>query len=724
MSGAAIDLMLRDAADHYQAGRPEPAGALCAGILCTHPGHLPALHLAAVIAIAGDRLAEGAELLGQVFALDPDHGPALVTLGDTLADKGDHDGAAAAFRRALVRRPMDVGLHVKLGAALMQSARFAEAIPVYQRARELDPEQLRIHFDLAVALAGDGRDAEAEDVYSHVAARDAAYHSTWLAFRRRLDQRRSDDIIVPYCRAVAANPTDPAAHGALGMALHRNGRLAEAIVHFGAAVDLAPQDAPSLRLLGRALQEAGRTEEAIAIYRRFTALDATDFETYNNLGACLCDLGRLDEAAEACAQALAVKPDFAKAHINLGVMFERRNDGEAAVAAYRRAIACDPDEAGGHANLAVALHNRGELDEALVASRRAAALAPGHPVIQSNLAGVLFNKGAIDEALAVSERAVALAPDNALVRFNHSHLLLICGDLKRGFADYRRRRECFAQLQMVRGPEWQGESFAGRTLLLFSEQGLGDVLHFIRYLPMVIAKGGTIVLQVQPALSPLLSSLQGVTVVPTGRPLPPLDLQLPLMDLPYLFGTTLDTIPADVPYLHADPTRVATWRRALGSVTALKVGVAWAGSPTHKGDRYRSLPAAAVLPRLVMPGVQLYSLQKEPRPADVPVLTELGPDVIDLGPSLGDFADTAAVIAALDLVISVDTSIVHLAGALGALTWVLLPYAQDWRWLRDRADSPWYPSLRLFRQNEPQAWDGVLTRVAAALKRLTQARAA
>jgi len=190
-----------------------------------------------------------------------------------------------------------------------------------------------------------------------------------------------------------------------------------------------------------------------------------------------------------------------------------------------------------------------------------------------------------------------------------------------------------------------------------------------------------------------------------------------------VFGTTLDSIPADVPYLHAETTRIETWRRDFRDVAALKVGVVWAGSATHKGDRYRSLAAEAVLPRLVMPGVQLYSLQKEPRPSDAPVLAGLGSDVIDLAPRLGDFADTAAAMAVLDLVISVDTSVVHLAGAMGRPCWVLLPYAQDWRWLRDREDSPWYPSLRLFRQQKPQAWDRVLTRVAAALECLSQARA-
>jgi hypothetical protein len=252
-------------------------------------------------------------------------------------------------------------------------------------------------------------------------------------------------------------------------------------------------------------------------------------------------------------------------------------------------------------------------------------------------------------------------------------------------------------------------------LLLFAEYGLGDALHFVRYLPMVAARSGKIILQVQPALAALLRQLADVSVIPRGETLPPFDLQLPLMSLPRIFGTTLDTIPADVPYLDPDPAKLSRWRAALADVTALKVGVVWAGNARHKGDRQRSLSADAVLPRLVMPGVQLYSLQKEPRPEDGTVLAALGKDLIDLAPALGDFADTAAAVAALDLVIAVDTSVAHLAGALGRPVWMLTPYALDWRWLRDREDSPWYPTMRLFRQRSPREWDDPLMRLSAAL---------
>jgi Flp pilus assembly protein TadD len=439
--------------------------------------------------------------------------------------------------------------------------------------------------------------------------------------------------------------------------------------------------------LGVALYEAGRPEEAAEVYRQASALDPGNAEILNDLGTCLCELGQFDEAIAVCELALALDPECAPAHTGLGNIWDMKNDFNAAVAAYQRAIAADPEYAKAHANLAF----------------------------------VLRKSGRIDEALAASQRAVTLDPNQPQTRFNHGHYLLLNGDLKNGFAEHRWERKCknvARYFPTFSEPEWQGEAFAGRMLLLFAEYGIGDALQFVRYVPMAAALGGSIVLQVQLALVPLLRTMSGVTVVPRGGPLPPFDLQLPLMDLPCVFGTTLATVPAAVPYLHPDPAKVAVWRRALGDTTSFKVGVVWAGNPRHKSDHHRSLSAEAVLPRLVMPGVQLYSLQKEPRPEDIPVLAGLGPDIIDLAPALGDFAETAAAIAALDLVIAVDTSVAHLAGALGRPVWLLTPYALDWRWLRDREDSPWYPTMRLFRQHEPQAWDGVLARASAELARV------
>ena len=685
MGNATVNWIMREAAEHFSAGRQDHAGVLCAEVLKAEPDHVPALHLAAVAAFVSDRAADGAALLSRVFRIDPDHAPALVTLGDALAVKGEHEGAVAAFQRALAGRPDDAGLHNKLGVALGELARFDEAEAAYRRVLALDAQLTRACFNLAVLLAEQGRLTEAEEAYRAVIAREPAYRGAWLNLGNVLaDQNRLGEAEMAYRRALDTDPDDPGLRCNLGAVLYRQGLLDEAIVQYRRALALAPDSVLALRLLGLILHEAGHLAEAADIYRRASALDPSDHVIASNLGACLSELGALDEAVAACESALLIKPDHASAWTNLGIVFEKQERIDDAVDAHRCAVAADPAYARGHANLAVALRNA----------------------------------GAIDEALAVSHRAIALDPEQPLAQYNHAHFLLMNGDFGNGFEAYRWRRRCKTLSDgdpTFDEPEWQGEPLDGRTLLLFAEYGLGDALHFVRYLQMVTAKGGRIILQVQPALASLLRQLPDVTVVARGEKLPPFDLQLPLMSLPQIFRTTLDTIPADVPYLHPDPARLARWRAALAGVAALKVGVAWAGNPKHKGDRQRSLSAEALLPGLVMPGVQLFSLQKEPRPEDGPVLAALGGDVVDLAPALGDFADTAAAVASLDLVIAVDTSVAHLAGALGRAVWMLTPYALDWRWLRDREDSPWYPTMRLFRQRAPRQWDDPLMRVSAAL---------
>ena len=682
---AAVNPIVVQAAEHFAAGRPHEADALCAEVLKTDPDHVPALHLAAVAAFVTDRAADGAALLGRIFTVDPEHAPALVTLGDALAVKGEQEGAVAAFRRALVRQPDDAGLHNKLGVALGELSRFDEAEAAYRRALALDAHLTRACFNLAVVLAEQGRLDEAEEAYRAVIAREPSHRGVWTNLGNLLvDQARLGEAEAAYRRALDDDPDDPGLLCNLGAALYRQGLLEDAIVQYRRAITLAPDHGPALRLLGRVLNAGGSIHEGAEVNRQSFARDASDHVIASNLGACLSELGELDEAIGACEHALLLKPDHAPAWTNLGIIFEKLERAQDAVAAHRCAIVADPDYAKGHANLAVALRNAGE----------------------------------IDEALAVSHRAIALDPEQPLAQYNHAHFLLMNGDFENGFAAYRWRRKCRALSDgdpTFTEPEWQGEPLDGRTLLLFAEYGLGDALHFVRYLPMVTALGGRIILQVQPALATLLQQLPDVTVIPRGAPLPPFDLQLPLMSLPRIFGTTLETIPAEVPYLHPDPAKLARWRAALADVAALKVGVVWAGNARHKGDRQRSLPAEAVLPRLVMPGVQLYSLQKEPRLEDAEALAALGRDIIDLAPTLGDFADTAAAVAVLDLVIAVDTSVAHLAGALGRPVWMLTPYALDWRWLRDREDSPWYPTMRLFRQRSPREWDDPLMRLSAAL---------
>ncbi len=682
------DGVFQDAMEHFAAGRVSQADILCGKVLEANRDHVSALHLAAVIAFVTERAAAGVALLNRVFNLDPQNAQAFATLGDALAVKGEREGAVAAFQRGVTLRPDDAGLCVKLGVALCELDRFDEAEAVYRRAIALAPDLNRARFNLAIALRALDRRSEAVEVYRDIIARDPSSRDALLNLGNvSLDLGRLEDAAAAYRHALTLGADDAKLHCRLGDVLYRQGRFAEAVDHGRRAMALAPDNVAALKFTALILHESGRRDEALDLYRRICALSPYDAVILGNLGACLYERGEFRDATEACQRALAVDPDRAPAHTTLGAIFEAQGDYQGAVAAHRRAVAADPAYARGHGNLAIALRNLGRIDEAIAASRR----------------------------------AIALSPDDLLARFNHAHFLLMTGDFINGFREYDwcgRRKAWSDAGPSFDAPHWEGEALAGRTLLLHAEYGLGDALQFVRYIPAVAAMSSSVMLQVQPEIAPLLRAALDVPVIARGEPLPPFDLQLPLMGLARVFGTTLETIPANIPYLRPDPAKLTHWQRTLAGVQALKVGVVWAGNPRHKGDRQRSLSAETVLPRLLVPGVQLFSLQKDSRPADGPVLAGLGSGIVDLAPELGDFSDTAAAVSALDLVISVDTSVAHLAGALGRPVWMLLPYALDWRWLTEREDSPWYPTMRLFRQRMPHAWDTVLSRLPTELARV------
>jgi tetratricopeptide (TPR) repeat protein len=594
----------------------------------------------------------------RILAACPDFVPALHLAAVIAFASGRMPEGVALLDRLFKRDPGYVPALVTMGDALAVKGEREGAAAVFQHAAGLRPYDATVQLKLADALAALDRFAEAE---------------------------RS------YLQALALDPAMLQARFNLGVLLMKQRRLPEAEAIYRCVVQLDPTHRGAWLNLGNVLVDLDKHDDAVHAYQQVShclpGIDASVPMALANLAGCLCDLDRSEEAILACRRAIDIEPTYAPAYINLGAALDAQGRFDEAVAAYRRAIEIDPIAAKAYANLAVALRAIGALDEALAASRRAVELELSSPEI----------------------------------RFNHAHTLLMNGHWKAGFEELRWGKQCRLWADgypSFEQPEWRGERFDGRTLLLFAEAGLGDTLQFVRYLPMVAERGGSILLQVQPALVPLLRDIRGVTVIPRGEPLPPFDLQLPLMWLPHVFGTTLASVPADVPYLRADAVKREEWRNLFGSVSALKVGVVWAGNPKHKGDRQRSIAAAAVLPRLAISGVQLYSLQKEPRAADRPVLQALGDNVIDLAPRLHDFAETAAAVAALDLIISVDTSVAHLAGALGRPTWILLPYALDWRWLRDREDTPWYPTMRLFRQERPQLWTGALARASEELARL------
>lgn len=424
--------------------------------------------------------------------------------------------------------------------------------------------------------------------------------------------------------------------------------------------------------------------------------------------AALFNAGRLDEARAAGLDLLASNPqDFYALHL-LGAIAVRTGRFEEAIEYENRALSIRRDDPEALCNRAIALRTLGRVDEAIADYDRVIAahpaFAPAHSLKGVALAALNRHR----EAIGAYSKAEHLDPNLAAAKFNRALSELVLGDFESGWRDFEWRwggsdtqipKRTFAK------PQWLGEEPRGKTLLLHAEQGLGDAIQFSRYVPLLVERGASVIVEVQKPLVDLLSALPA-RVIAMGDSVPPFDYHAPVMSLPLAFGTRLETIPANVPYLRAPAGHVERWAKRLGHANRPRAGLAWSGSPTLRNDRNRTIPLAKLSP-LRDPQWQFASLQKELRDTDR-VALEAGAPIEWLGDELADFRDTAAVIELMDLVVTVDTAVAHLAGAMGKPTWLLLPFSPDWRWMLERKDSPWYPTMRLFRQARPGDWDGVL----------------
>jgi tetratricopeptide (TPR) repeat protein len=523
-------------------------------------------------------------------------------------------------------------------------------------------------------------------------------------------------------RAVDTRPEDPGWLNHLGVALSAAGRHAEAAAALRRALAAAPGNPAILGNLGLALRGCGFHAKAVDCFMEAIHLTPQDADPHFNLGSLFADMGRLSAAEHHLRQALRLRPDFGKAFNNLGNVLRAAGRVGEAVENFRHAVRNMPDSVGAMNNLGNALRAAGQFADAESMYRRALAVQPDSADTWCNLGNVQRDARRYEEALASYARAVELNPGFAEVRFNRAWIHLLKGLFESGWEEYEWRLQrrawkagCAGRLCL---PAWDGSPFKGRCLLVYDEQGLGDTIQFARYIPMAKALGGTLVFETRDCLLPLFGSLRGadrlVARQSRYRPAVEADVYAPLLSLPRLFQTRPDTIPWDGPYLQAEPAAVRRWRHRFKNAS-YRIGVAWSGSNV---DPLRACPSTLFEAIARFPGVTLYGLQKEGLPSDP------GPDpigIVHLGPSLADFGETAAAVSHLDLVVSVDTAVAHLAGAMGKPTWVLLPFTADWRWLEDRPDSPWYPSMRLFRQRTWGDWSEVMRNVADALDRLLSA---
>ncbi|QCG90682.1 hypothetical protein [Azospirillum sp. TSH100] len=524
-----------------------------------------------------------------------------------------------------------------------------------------------------------------------------------------------------YHHALRLRPAYPKAWAGLASLLHKSHRPKAAARASMRALALDPGFAEGWSIVGLILLERRAMERLPIILHRVVRL------TPDNMPAWLALAGGLDETVDpalplACARrAVALSPDRPAGYVNHAGLLVRRGRLDAAKAMHDRLRRLAPLEGHAEAGDSLLATLRGDFAAAVSLARRSLVLQPASPTALINLSLAEHDSGQAERARRGNERAIVLHPESDVARFNLSMVLLADGDFANGWRLYESRWRMERVIYPAHAPGWQGGDPAGRSFLLVAEQGQGDTLHFVRYAPMLAALGAQVHLMVQPSLVRLLSALPGIASVRSLTEPPPVcDACIPLLSLPLVFGTTLATIPAAVPYLFASPQDRGNWKRRLDGEPRLKVGLVWAGSAhddqflAHMVDRRRSLPLAALAPLAGIPNVSFYSLQKGPAAAESP---PAGLDIVDWMDAVGDFADTAAFVAELDLVISVDTSVCHLAGALGRPVWMLSRYDACWRWLRDRSDSPWYPTMRLFRQDRPGDWPAIILRVRAALER-------
>ena len=527
-------------------------------------------------------------------------------------------------------------------------------------------------------------------------------------------------------KAIEKKPQAPQFYNTLGLVHEALGAYEQAHHAYQEAISRHPDYAEAYHNMAIALQSQGQYAAAVEQCRQAVALKPDYAEAYNTMGYSLEKQKQYAEAATSYEQALQLKPDYVEAYNHLGVVLNQLGRSAEAIENYKWALQIDPEYSEVYNNLGIALKEQEQFAEAITCFGQALYYEADFTEAHYNLANSLRDEGRCPEAIESYLRAIRLKPDYAEAHWNMALTLLLSGNFTEGWKRYRRRRnadlEILTDYHRSGKPRWDGAQFEGQRLFVHYEQGLGDNIQFVRYLPMVKARGGNIIFETLKPLIGLFEEFPWIDEIIDYRPDEQLsvtfDFYTSLLDMPNIFGTTVETIPNGVPYIHADPVKVQYWRNKIAG-PGLKVGIVWAGSPEHGNDRYRSCKLACFAPLTKIDDVQLYALQKGEAVNQIDALAGTIP-IKRLSEEFEDFTDTAAAIENLDLVISVDTSVLHLAGAMGKPTWALLPFSPEWRWMLHRPDSPWYPTMTLFRQKERKGWDPVFQRVAAELRNIIE----
>jgi tetratricopeptide (TPR) repeat protein len=689
---------------------------------------LQALHAQGLAHHQAGRLEEARRAHEQVLAADPRHFECLHLLGVYAVQTGRPEAAVELIGQAIAVRAGVADAHGNLAGALNSLRRYGEALEASDIAIALRPDFAQAHGNRGQALHQLGRLPEALASYDQVVALKPTAPAYFNQATMLRELGRLEEALASYDRALALKPDYAEARRSRGIVLCDLNRSEEGLESFDQAIALKPDDAIAWLHRGATLRGLGYYEDALAALDHAIVLRPAYAEAHGNRGNVLCDLRRYEEAVASYDRATELKPDYFEAFSNKVAPLRELRRLDETLAASARAMALKPDYAEGHNNRGGALYDARRLDDALASYDQALALKPDYPSAHNNRGVVLYELRRFDEALVSFDRALALTPHLADAHHSLAMCRLMLGDFADGWAHYewRWKTEQFrAECRDLDARLWLGaENLQGRTILLRAEQGLGDTLQFCRYAPDVAALGAEVILEAQPGLERLLARLDGVArVITLGEALPPHEFQAPMMSLPLALAAAPDGRQAG--YIEADPAAAAAWASRLAGTGKLRVGICWAGGArpyqmvANSIDQRRSLSLEAFAPLAGVEGVVFHSLQKGPPATQLAELQAqgwAGPEIIDLTDELTDFADTAALVANLDLVITCDTAIAHLAGGLGRPVWILNRHDACWRWLDGRDDSPWYPSARLFRQPLAGDWASVMETVRDALE--------
>jgi len=716
-----------DASSHFQAGlaaheagRLDDAFAAYKAALQLDGRHVATLHHLGILGYQIGNYELALEFLGAAIRTDPGLAAAYGNLGDVFAAIGEYASAIESYEQALALGSPASSALCGRGKVLLQLKHHEEALATFNRAIDCAARDASAWQGRASALQALGRLHDARAAYKRAIALDpndaAALYGQGQVFGLL---GRHCDALASYQQAIRREPSHQDACLSLVDTLVRLGRLDEALASCDALLALLPEVAQAHQRRAAVLRLLGRNDEAVASYQQAVIGKPGDAALRLELGHALYALGRCHGALQCFDAALALCPDDPEVHHSRGIALQALKRFDEALASLDLALQLDPTHVNAMLNRGNTLQSLGHIDEALACYDEVLAHRGDDASIWNNRGNALEAAQRSEEAMDCYARAIALAPGFEVAHWNRALLALQQGQLADGWRGYEWRWKnphltVYRQKRDFTEPLWLGNApLEGKTILLHAEQGLGDTLQFCRYVPLVKARGAQVILEVQQPLTGLLAGLDGVDrILSRNDTLPPFDCHCPLMSLPLAFGTELDSIPAPTRYLSADPNRRAQWEARLGPRRRPRIGLAWSGNPDHANDHNRSIRFTQLAPMFAI-DCQFVSLQKEYRARDLATLDASG--VLRFEAQLDDFADTAALCELMDVVITVDTSVAHLAGALGRPLWLMLPEVADWRWLTGRSNSPWYPSARLFRQPAHGDWASVVGALAREL---------